>query len=75
MLVPHLIPLASYPLKQWIICLEEDGIGRLQDMLRLQLIDGTEGYLLPGPWPAGRNSELRSRQLELVRQWIKDGGV
>lgn len=75
MLSPRLIPLASYPLKQWIVCLEEDGIGRLQDILRLQLIDGTEGYLLPGPWPAGRNSELRSRQLELVRQWIKDDGV
>lgn len=75
MLLPRLIPLASYPLKQWTDCLEEAGIGRLQDILPLRLINGTEGYWLPGPWPAGRNTELRDRQLELVRQWLQDDCV
>ncbi|MEO9824507.1 MAG: hypothetical protein ABJF50_08845 [Paracoccaceae bacterium] len=75
LLTPHLVPLASYPLKQWNDCLEEVGVGRLQDILPLRQIDGTEGYWLPGPWPAGRNTELRVRQLELLRRWIEDDGV
>jgi len=75
MLSPRLIPLRSYPLKQWSDCLEEAGVGRLQDILPLRQIDGTEGYWLPGPWPAGRNTALRVRQMELVQRWIKDDGV
>jgi hypothetical protein len=76
LLSPRLISLSSqYPLKQWNDCFEEERIGRLSEVLPLRLINGIEGYWLPGPWPAGKHSELRDQQLQLVRQWIEDGGA
>lgn len=73
LLSPRLIPLTNrYPLKQWSDCLEEEGIGRLKEVLPTRVINDIKGYWLPGPWPAGRNTEQRGQQLKLVRRWIKD---
>lgn len=75
LLTPCLIPLAQkYSVHQWSECLEEEGIGRLAEIVPLRRVAGVAGYWLPGPWPAGRRSDLRGQQIKLLLKWIQDDG-
>ena len=75
LLTPCLVPLTQkYSVHQWSQCLEEEGIGRLAEIVPLRRVAGVAGYWLPGPWPAGRRSDLRCQQIELLLKWIHNDG-